>query len=463
MSDPLAAARAALQGEPAWLVGGAVRDRLLGRPVFDFDVVLAGSAEEVARAVARGAGGAVFALSDAFGAWRVTGPGRAWQLDLMALEGDSIETDLGRRDFTVNAIAEPLAGGDPVDPFGGRDDLDAGRLRAVSDEAIAADPLRALRLARLACELGFAVDAGTAAWARSEADRLAEVAAERVFAELKRVVCADAALDGLRLMDELALTPVVLPELSELRGVDQSDYHHLDVYDHTLAVLREAIALEREPETALGDSAAAAAALLSEPLADELTRGQALRFGALLHDAAKPRTRSVTPEGRVTFLGHDRAGADMARGALSRLRASEKLRSHVAALTRHHLRLGFLVHERPLSPRAVHAYLRACEPVEADVTILSVADRLATRGRRADEAIAAHLELAQELLAHALAWREHGPPAPLIRGHDLARALGIAPGPEIGRLLASLEEAQFAGEVSDADEAVALARRLLGN
>ena len=162
------------------------------------------------------------------------------------------------------------------------------------------------------------------------------------------------------------------------------------MHGHTLEVLQASIDLERDPAAALGDEALAAPvhALLAEPLADELTRGGALRFGALLHDIAKPRTRTELPGGRIGFPHHDEQGAEMARAALSRLRASERLRSHVAALTRHHLRLGFLVHDMPLDRHELYRYLLKTEPVEADVTLLSVADRLATRGRKADEAIA---------------------------------------------------------------------------
>src|SRR4029077_476880 len=127
------------------------------------------------------------------------------------------------------------------------------------------------------------------------------------------------------------------------RGVEQNRYHHLDVYGHSLEVLTQLVELEVDPWQ-LGEHADAAMAVLAEPLADALTRGQALRFGALLHDAAKPQTRGQTPEGRVTFIGHDERGAEMARAALSRLRASERLQAYVADLTRHHLRLGFLVH-----------------------------------------------------------------------------------------------------------------------
>jgi putative nucleotidyltransferase with HDIG domain len=296
--------------------------------------------------------------------------------------------------------------------------------------------------------------------ARESAPALAGVAPERVFAELRRIVSADRAVVGLELMDDIGATEVVLPELARLRGVEQSHFHHLDVAEHTRAVLAETIALEREPERWLGVHAEAVTRVLAEPFAHELTRGEALRFGALFHDVAKPQTRGVTDTGRVTFMGHDAAGAEVAVQALGRLRASKRLAEHVAALTRHHLRLGFLVHEAPLSRRSVYRYLTTCAPVAVDVTLLSVADRLATRGKGSEEAIARHLRLAGELLGEALRW-ETDPPQPPIRGDQLAAALGVRPGPEIGRILAALQEASFAGEVSGSEDAVQFARGLL--
>ena len=285
--------------------------------------------------------------------------------------------------------------------------------------------------------------------------------------ELRRIIAAPRAPRGLELMGELGATAVVLPELEALRGVEQSRFHHRDVYGHTLEVLEETIALTTGAAAAPGAQARSArahraelAALLAEPLADELTRGEALRWGALLHDAAKPLTREVRPaDGRVTFIGHDIRGAEMARAVLERLRASERLRAHVAALVRHHLRLGFLVHEpQPLSRRTVFGYLRACSPVEVDVTLLSVADRLATRGDRAKESIDAHVRVARGLLADALRWRANGPPAPLVRGDDLAGQLGIPTGPRVGELLEELAEAQYAGDVLTREQALAYAR-----
>jgi tRNA nucleotidyltransferase/poly(A) polymerase len=412
--------------------------------------------------VARAVRGPVFELSDEFGAWRVMAPDRAWQIDLSALRGGSLHGDLALRDFTVNAIAEPLGGGALVDPHGGADDLAAGRLRAVGPHAFTADPLRVVRLVRLAAQLALAPEPDTITLARASAPAAAAVAQERVFAELKRILAGDGVVASLALMDELGLTAAILPELHALHGVEQSRYHHADVHAHTIEVLEQAMALQADPGALLGDEhAEAIAALLAEPLADEVDRGFALRLGALLHDAAKPATLGRRDDGTPTFLGHDRAGADLARDVLTRLRASERLKAHVAGLTRHHLRLGFLVHETPLSRRALYRYLKTTEPVEVDVTLLSVADRLATRGRKAQESIAKHLDLAREILPAALDWRAQGRRSALVRGDELAAALAIDSGPELGHLLAEIDEARFAGELATPDEAVAFAARLL--
>ncbi len=477
--DLLELIRAALAGRLAWLVGGAVRDRLLGRDTQDYDVVLDGDPRAAARAIAGAAGRAsigratAFALSEEYGGWRVVARDGSWQIDVERLRGDSLEEDLALRDFTVNAIAEPLGepgagaggggrGGEAIDPLGGVEDLARRCLRVAGPRAFAQDPLRVLRLVRLAVELDFEPDAATRALARTHAAGLGGVAGERVFMELCRILDAPSAVHGLELMGEVGATPVVLPEIDALRNVEQSRFHHLDVYDHTLEVLARTIALQGDPAVLVGrERGRELAALLSEPLADGLTRGGALRWGALLHDAAKPLTREVRPtDGRVTFIGHDALGAQLAGEVLARMRASARLQAQVAALVRHHLRLGFLVHDlQPLAHRSVFAYLCACEPVEVNVTLLSVADRLATRGDRAQESIDAHLGLARTMLTDALAWRADGPPRPLVRGDELARELGIPEGPRLGELLEELAAARYAGEITTRAQALDYARR----
>ena len=202
--------------------------------------------------------------------------------------------------------------------------------------------------------------------------------------------------------------------------------------------------------------------MLDEPFADELTRGQALRFGALLHDVAKPVTRAVTDAGRVTFMGHDREGARVAREVLTRLRASERMRAHVAALARHHLRVGL---PRPRAPALAPAGLPLPggdrpggggrdDPLDAPTG----SPRAGARPRRRSPGT---WSWRRELLGEALERRAAGPLSPLVRGDELATALGIPEGPTLGRLLAELEEARFAGEVGSREEAIAHARELL--
>ncbi|HEV7771149.1 MAG TPA: HDIG domain-containing protein [Solirubrobacterales bacterium] len=466
LSAPLVAAvRGALgAAEGVWVVGGAVRDAALGQHVEDLDLAVAGDPEPIARAIGRELGEHAFELSAEFGTWRVAGAGGQGQVDVTARRGARIEEDLADRDFTIGAVAVPLGGGEPVDPFGGLEDLESRLLRAVGDGSFVADPLRLLRAARLAAELELAIEPRTVALAEAAAAQAADPAGERQLAELRLLVGGSDPLRGLALLEELGLTAVVLPELEALRGVEQGPNHHLDVYDHTIAVLEHTLEVELDLPRFAGECAAEVAAFLAEPLADEMSRGTALRFGALFHDIGKPATRGER-DGYVTFIGHDSEGAEIVNGICRRLRASRRLTQHLRGLAYHHLRLGFMVHEAPLPPRRVHDYLRATEPVTADVTLLTVADRLSARGGgpfATDEMIEGHLALAREMIAAALDWRRDGPPQPLLRGDELASELEIGEGPELGALLAELEAAQYAGEVTDRAGAVEHARRVRG-
>jgi poly(A) polymerase len=453
----VAAARRALEDRrEAWIVGGAVRDAALGREVTDLDLAVASDPAVVARAVAAELGEHAFEMSAEFATWRVVSPSRQWQVDATALRGEGIEADLAERDFTIGAVAVPLGGGEAIDPFGGLADLERRRLRAVGEGSFEADPLRLLRAARLAAELALEIDPGTLALARGAATLAADPAGERQLGELRQLLGGPDPLRGLALLDELELTAVVLPEVEALRGVEQGPNHHLDVYGHTLAVLEHTLEVESDLERFAGERSTEVAELLAEPLADEVDRRTALRFGALFHDIAKPATRSEH-DGFVGFRGHDRLGAEVVAGICSRLRASRRLNQHLQALTLHHLRLGFLIPEAPLPPRRVHEYLRATEPVAVDVTLLTVADRLSARGAgplASPEMVEAHMELARAMIAAALDWRRDGPPPPLLRGDELAEALGIPEGPELGEALAELEAAQYAGEVSDRAAAI---------
>jgi putative nucleotidyltransferase with HDIG domain len=438
----------------AWLVGGAVRDAVLGGDVVDVDIAFDGDPAEAARRIAADAGGHPFELSGDFATWRVVDHDGDWKIDVAALRGTSIEIDLRLRDFTVNAIAIPLAGGDPVDPTGGLPDLENGVLRACADRAFADDPLRVLRAARFVARSGFEPDPITTELAEATAPRAAEPAGERQYSELRLLLAGADPLAGVGYLDRVGAMAAVLPEVAALRGVSQSANHHLDAYDHTLEVLRRMLEVENDLGRFCGDAEAAVADRLAEPLADELSRRDALRWAALLHDVGKPATRAER-EGWVSFIGHDAVGAEMVTELCRRLRTSRRFAGHLGAMTRDHLVLGFMVRERPLPHRRVWDYLSRTAPETVDTTLLTVADRLSAQGGGVpDEAIAGHLELAREMLEAAVAWEDEAP-EPLLRGDEIAAEVGIEPGPLLGEAVSELAAARYAGEVGDRAGAIA--------
>ena len=447
-------------GPRAWAVGGGVRDALLGRGVADLDVAVDGDAAAAASALARPAGATRFRLSRAFGAWRVQGGRLPFAVDLTPLQGGSLEEDLARRDLTVNALALPAAGGGLIDHHGGLDDLRGRRLRLVRPTALADDPVRLLRTARLAEELGFAIDRDALARGREAAGRLWDAPGERLAVELGRILRLRHPDRAWRRLDELGALAALVPELGASRGLEQSPYHHEDVLGHTLEVAQHTADLVADPEPVFRSRAARVRETLAEPLADDLTRGEALGLPALLHDMAKPATRAVTPEGRVTFMGHDRLGAEMADDLMRRLRTSARLREFVVRCVRMHLPLGFMVHRTPLSLRQIDRYLRSTAPWEVEIIVLSVADRLATRGpRTSPSSVQRHLALAREVMDAHFEIVDRGPVRPLLAGDEAAADLGRPPGPWLAELLDQLREEQVVGAVRTRDEALRFARR----
>lgn len=447
---------AGLDPAPGWhLVGGAVRDLLTGRPVVDVDIVVPADPETAARGIARRLGGTPFPLSERHGAWRVVSGGHS--VDVTASRG-TIEQDLAERDFTINAIALPLDGGEPVDPTGGRGDLDARVVRAVSERVFRDDPLRLLRLPRIAHELEFAIDPATLAAARADAGLAGRPSGERIYAELRRMLASADPARALRLVDEVGALDPVLPEVAALRGVGQSAHHHLDVLEHTLHVVDCAADLGDHPDHYLPEHAGAVREALAAVIGDELDARAGLRLAALFHDVGKPQTRAVDPvSGRVSFMGHDRDGAVAALAVLDRWHAANAVREYVRVLVAEHLRLGFMIRHRPLDRRAAHRYARSTRPYAIASIALSLADRLATRGRSSRQShLRRHAETAGELIGLVIELERDRRP-PLLRGDEIAELAGVS-GPSIGELVEALAEEQAAGAVTTREEAVEFVR-----
>ncbi len=451
---PLAPAASA-----GWVVGGGLRDALLQRPVADVDLALDGDAREAARLLAKAHRAARFPLSDAFGAWRVHGGDLPYTVDITPLQGGSLDADLAKRDLTVNALALPLGGGELVDRHGGVADLHSRVLRMVGPTVLRDDPVRLVRVARLACQLGFAVDPATRLRARMDAGEVLRSAPERVAEELRRIARLPDAWRGLETLDDLGVLGVLIPELEEGRGLEQTPYHHKDVLGHTLEVVQRVCEIRADAAGVFRSSGPQIAAALDVPLADGLTRGEALVLVALFHDMAKPATYAVTPEGRATFFHHDRRGAEMAAQWCIRYRTSTRFREVVALCVRRHLALGFCVHRQPLSLRQIDRYLRSTAPAEVELMVLSVADRLATNGpRTTPPQIERHLAVAREMATWHFALLHRGPIRPLLNGAELADLVGRVPGRWTADLVEALREEQVVGLVRTVAQAERFAR-----
>ena len=478
----LASASELLSGRPGYLVGGSLRDAILGRATADLDLAVAGDAPALARALADRSGGHFVLLDPERAIARVVldeGPVRT--IDVARLRGD-IRADLGKRDFTIDALAVPLDAlttGAPIeliDPYGGLSDLDAGIVRLVSERALIEDPLRLLRAVRLAAQLDLRLTPETADAVRRDAGRIGQAAAERQRDELGRIFATPRAAPSLRLLDDLGLLEQLLPEVTACRGVSQPKEHHWDVFDHaieTVAALDFMLADEKPTgnreasfQRALWDTLAACPNL-REHLAEEVSEGRSratlLKMAGLLHDVAKPETRAPDDTGRIRFFGHAERGAETARRVLRRFRFSRRETELVATAVEEHLRPGQLSSAGPPSRRALFRFFRDTGEAAESILLLSLADHLAARGPGlAIDGWRHHVAY----IAHVLTRRDEEEtivrPRRLLTGGDLMSTLGIGPGPEVGRLLAELEEALAGGEVATRDDALAFVRRLHG-
>lgn len=438
---------AAVSSSEAWLVGGVVRDAILDRPLDDIDVAVSGDPQRVARALARSEGGTAFGLSDRHGGWRVVCGDQ--HIDVCTVQGASIADDLTGRDFTMNAMA--VACHSPariIDPLDGTRDLRQGVVRSGMPGVLDDDPLRLLRAARFAHVLEMSIEVQTRAWIIERAAMLRAASGERIFMELGALLDAPEQRRGMRLLDELGLLAIVLPELDACRGMEQSRFHHLDVFEHTLAVLDNSEDILNETEFHLG--------LASGLHMDDPDSRRIIQMAALLHDVGKPHTRNMhTQTGSVTFVGHDEVGARMVDDVCDRWATSNRVRDSVKLLVRTHLALGMLLHGSG-DRRARWRFLRSVEPRAAEAIILSLADRLATAGiddRRAW--VRRHTLMARTLWIEHWREREVGIPKPLLSGDEIAELTNITPGPMLGHVVRMLAEAQGVAEVTTRDQAVA--------
>jgi len=466
------------QGVKSYLVGGLVRDALLGRATADIDIAVASDALKIAPKLAAALGGKYVLLDEINRVGRVilVTEANRWEIDFSTFR-DSIEQDLAQRDFTIDAMAIDLSQLTKcytdlqlIDPFNGLGDLHQGVIRTVSETAFQSDAARLLRAVRLAAELRFNIDAQTESLIRRYCHLLTQVAGERVREELLRLLVMPQAGQFLGYLDELGLLTVMIPELAQTKGVLQPKEHFWDVFDHSIKTVVAACFLLRQEAWEYDSADVLAVTPWSEVLAQHFalevsrgsTRGSLLKLAALLHDIAKPQAKAIEADGRMRFLGHAKEGAAMTVNILERLRFSGKEVKLVENMVLYHLRPLQMSHAGLPTRRAIYRYFRDTGEAGIDILFLSLADHLAARGPYLDlNQWQKHAQLAEHVLSQRFQEESVVTPPKLIDGYDLINIFGLSPGPKIGELLEAVREAQAAGELATREETLAYIRKQL--
>jgi len=470
-----AAAAAATLKTPACIAGGYIRDVLLGRPAADLDLAVEGDAKGFAETLAAQLGAPSFPLHLEAGMYRIPLKGRAFdQIDIGAMSGTILE-DLSRRDFTVDAMAvrleEPFTDRlSVIDPHGGLGDLERQSIHAVAPDVFQKDPARLLRGARLAAELGFAIEPTTERLVVENTSLASSVAGERTREDLVKILSLPSASPTIDYLDRLGLLTSIFPELEPSRGVEQPREHAWDVLGHQLKTVASIDWALRRGGWPYGGAEAlslipwddATAGYFEARVNSGASRLALTRLGALIHDVAKPETKTVQPSGRVRFFGHAGRGAETAELMLSRLRFSNKEIRFVAAMVEAHMRPNQMGPEAILpTPKAVYRFLRDTGDAAVATLYLSLADHLAARGPALDlDNFREHVTIVGYVLAE-LGRQAAKPPKRLVDGNELQMRFGLNPGPKMGKVLEAVTEAQATGELSTKEEALELVSRLI--
>ena len=463
------------QQVPCYLVGGLLRDQLLGRALvyLNVDLAVPRGAIALCRRLAEELGGSFVPLDESTGSARVvvTEQDARVELDVSDFRGATLEADLRLRDFTVNAMAialddwlrSPEHPAPLIDPLHGRHALTAKRLIPCFSGTFDADPVRILRAFRFAAQLEFSIDPSTEPLMARAARSLAGVSGERVRDELLAIFETDRAHPAMQALNDVGALDALIPELIPSRGVAQGGFHHLDVLGHQLETVAQG-------DRFLADFAEFSARL-REPLArycavalvERRSRKALIKLAGLLHDIGKPAKRTVEPDGEIWFLGHEDVGAELAVGVVERLRLSNRESHVVCQLVRHHLRPGFLSREPQLTRRAIYRFFKDLGDDGPSCLLVWWADRMATRGpqSRLDQLDQQRGRLEELLGAYFFKAEEVVKPPRFVDGTRLMQALQLSAGPLIGELLGAIEEAQAEGRLHTAEEALALARQLL--
>ena len=455
-----------------YLVGGAVRDFLLGRPLGkDFDFVVPGDAAGLAKEVARQMQGTAFLLDDAFGTWRVVikkAEGKS-EADFCVRQGGDILADLRQRDFTINSLAirlpdifqteKPLV----IDPLGGLSDLRKGILRANSEDSLRQDPLRMLRAYRFAYALGLKIDEETVKAIGRNQKLIHRSAGERVRGEFFAALHENRAAHFLRDLYQTGLLPELFPEIGEWEQLSQGPHSDFPLLEHAFRTVEAGEFLLAHLRDFSSPDAQALEQHFDQVLEEGISRKALFKFECFFHDSGKPPTRTQGPEATgFRFLDHDQEGQRVNERLARRLKLSRRSLRILSELTRQHMRLASLAKGGAVTPRAKYRFFRDTGKEGLDLVLLSLANAGGSRKpsasfdpfRAPSEDLGKIMEAGRELLRYYYEDFSPKPPGPLLNGKEIMKALRLSQSPLVGRLLGMLKEAEVSGRVRSREEAL---------
>lgn len=479
-----------LPEQEIYLVGGAVRDMLLNRASHDLDFALPSNGISLARRVANALQADFMALDEERDTGRVivteSGGTRTF-LDFATYRGKHLDEDLRARDFTINAIAFDLGTQTLLDPLNGASDLRAKLIRACSPTSLSNDPIRILRAVRQAAAFQFKIEPETRKSMKQAASLLPKISPERQRDELFKILEGPKPDASMRALEMLGVFPYLLPELSALKGVEQSSPHIYDVWEHTLSVLGylETILAALAPGYSAENTKDLFTGLLTlrigrfreqfaKHLAESLNTDRSVRaalfFAALYHDVQKPATKTVESSGRIRFFDHDVKGAKIAEERIRALNLSNDEVNRITTIIEHHMRFHFFTsrlegEKKEPSRKAIYRFFHDAKESGVDLVMLGLADLRGTQGSTlTQEMWASALDVARILLENY--WEkpeETVAPPRLLNGNELMAELGLQPGRVVGQLLEAIREGQATGKVENREQALEFAREHLRN
>jgi poly(A) polymerase len=459
----------------AYLVGGFVRNLLIGRPTADIDIAISDDALSVASQIAAETGGKYVELDSVNRMARVvfsnesgSGKKKLLYIDFSSISGDILQ-DLARRDFKMDAMGIELdaylenpENFELIDPFNGQGDLKKRVIECVSEGIFEDDPARLLRAVRMAAEFDFKISAATESLIKKSSSLVKTVAGERIKDELLRILTNPKAGYFVRYLDFLGLLTSIIPELEYSRGVEQPKEHHWDVLNHSLETVRTTGFLLKQEECDYASPHLLDGLFWNDNLTRHFslevsstsTRTSLLKLAALLHDVAKPETKIMSKE-RVRFFGHTEKGADLVITILERLRFSNREIKLVETMVRYHMRPNQMSNQGMPSRKAIYRFFRDSGLAGLDVLFLSLADHLAARGPDLDLAQwNRHVEQVNYILVEYFRQKSIITPVKLLDGYDLIKLFNLQPGPEIREILDAVKEAQVTGKITTREAAL---------